>query len=707
MRSLLITALLACSQQAFATHILGGEMQYTYLGNDDYQVTLVLYRDCGPDNINGTALDFQAAIGVFNSSGSLVNTLHFTLPMEVDMPVVVVNPCLTFPPSICAKMGTYSGVVHLPSGMGSYTLSYQRCCRSPVVGNISNTPPQGMTITVQVPDPTVTGANNSPSFQNDPPTVLCLGQTFTLDQIAVDPDGDSLVYEMCAPLVGGDDLFNVIPDPPSAPPYAPVVWAAGFSTTNQLNSDPPAVFSTDNNGLLTVSPTTIGSFAVSLCVSEWRDGVLLNTLIRDFRFLVVNCGQPILSQFQEQQATCDGLHVEFHNESTGSTEYHWDFGVQNSFADTSSANDPGFDFPAAGSYTVTLVASPGLPCADTSTQVFTVHDPLVVAFTPPPPLCEDEMPVPLVAFGNFGPTATVHWNFGAGTSADTATASTSASFPLGGHAVWVSVEEFGCSAVFGDSVHVYPLPVAEFTVDSGGCVPYAPGFTNTSTAATPLQYLWHFGDGTTGTDSMAQHTYASPGTYSVALTVSTTSGCVANSILTLTDAVQVWPQPQAMAVADPLVTSVMFPDVTFIDQSVDATTWDWVLEGVHHDSASFTHHFLEAGWQTAWLTVTSGHGCMDTTSVRVFIGDHLFFAPSAFSPNGDGLNEVWTPSVVGARHYWLTIFDRWGHEVFSTEDPHQGWDGKDAMPGIYSWKAWLTEYGPSEREYNGSLVLIR
>lgn len=692
----------------WATHILGGEMSYAYLGNDDYQVTLVLYRDCGPDNVNNTALDFQAAIGVFNSAGMLVQTVHFTLPSEVNVPVVVTNPCLVAPPSICAKMGTYTGVIHLPSGAGSYTLTYQRCCRSPVVANISTNPPQGMTVTVQVPDPDVTGANNSPTFQYDTPTVLCLDQTFTLDQLAVDPDGDSLVYSMCAPLLGGDDVLNVIPDPPSAPPYSPVLWAAGFSTANQLNSDPPAVFSTTNDGLLTVHPTTIGSFAVSLCVSEYRNGVLLNTLIRDFRFLVVNCGQPILSDFLEQQATCDGLTVQFHNESTGSTDYLWNFGVQGTFSDTSTATEPEFTFPASGSYTVTLIASPGVPCADTSSHVFTVQDPLAVAFTPPPTLCPDDLPYPMVAFGNFGPDAEVAWHFGDGTSPDTLIAGTTVDFTsLGSHAVSVSVLENGCTASFADSVRVFPLPTAVFTADSMGCAPFQPIFTNGSEAWTPMSFLWQFGDGTYGTDSIPQKEYAVPGTYTVSLTTTTTEGCIASVTQTQPNVVEVWPQPRASAIALPQVTTVLDPEVQFIDNSIDATTWDFLLEGVHYDTPSFTHSFSEAGWQTAYLTVTSGNGCTDTTSVRVFIGGHLFFAPSAFSPNGDGMNEVWKPSVVGAREYQLDIFDRWGHDVFSTTDPSQGWDGKNATPGMYSYKAWLTEYGPLEREYNGSFVLIK
>ncbi|MBP9159811.1 MAG: PKD domain-containing protein, partial [Flavobacteriales bacterium] len=706
MRALAILFSFVFTLQGFATHILGGEMSYTYLGDDDYFVTLTLYRDCGPDNVNNTALDFQAAIGIFNSSGSLVNTVHFDLPGELNVPVVVINPCLAAPPSICAKMGIYSGTIHLPSGTGGYTLTYQRCCRSPVVTNITNTPAQGMTVTVQVPDPDITGANNSPAFQYDPPTVLCLDQTFVLDQLAVDPDGDSLAYSMCSPLQGGDDLFNAMPDPPLAPPYNPIVWAPGFSTSNQLNSTPPAVFA-NNDGFLTVHPTTIGSFAVSLCVSEFRNGVLLNTLVRDFRFLVVPCAQAIVSDFMEQQATCDGLQVQFHNESTGTSEYLWDFGVTGSTADTSSATDPNFTFPAPGSYTVTLITGASLACSDTSTHVFTVHDPVSVAFTPPPILCADDLPYPMVAFGNFGPSATVTWNFGDGISPFPDSANTTVDFPeMGSHAVSISVTEDGCTASFADSVRVFPLPTAEFTLDTtAGCIPFTPVFTNTSTAWTPMEYLWYFGDGTSSTDSIPEKTYGAPGIFDVSLTTTTSAGCIASVTQLQPGLVQIWPQPEASAIASPVVTTVLFPDVQFTDNSIDATTWDYFLEGIHYDTPNFMHTFTAAGWQTAYLTVTSGHGCFDTTSVRVFIGDHLFFAPSAFSPNGDDFNETWKPSVLGAREYQLDVFDRWGREVFSTTDPNAGWDGKNAMPGMYSYKAWLTEYGPLEKEYNGSFVL--
>ncbi|MCO5276039.1 MAG: PKD domain-containing protein [Flavobacteriales bacterium] len=709
MRSAWLSILfLCCTMPCWATHILGGEMYYTYLGNDNYQVTLRLYRDCGPDNTNNASLDLTAAIGIFNSAGVLINTVSFILPSETTMPVVVDNPCLTAPPSICTRQGIYTGTIHLPSGTGGYTLAYQRCCRSPALVNLLNNPSQqGMTCTVQIPDISISGPNSTPVFDDDPPMVLCLNQTMALEQLATDPDGDSLAYALCAPLQGGDNLFNIMPNPPAAPPYMPVVWAPGFSELNQLSSSPPMAFGS-SNGLLTLHPTSIGNFAVSICVKEYRNGVLISTVIRDFRFLVVACAQAITSAFAEQDDFCNGLHAQLQNQSTGADFYHWDFGVPGMAADTSNEVNPAFTFPADGSYSISLVANPGWPCADTSTHVWTVNEPLQVSFAAPPVLCTDQLPTTLTATGNFGPAANLHWDVGAGVAPDVQSPSITVGWStLGSHAVTIAAEENGCIAAFTDTVLIFPLPSALFTMDTSGCRPFSPAFNNLSAAWTPMQFLWQFGDGGTASDSIPQHAYTDPGVYDVSLTVSTDAGCIASDTLTLPGAVTAWPLPTAMATAVPPVTSVLVPDVAIESRSTDAEHVDFLVEGTHYDTSSFVYTFSDAGWYTVLLTVTSGLGCTDTTSVRVFIGDHLFFAPTAFSPDGDDLNEVWKPSVKGAREYRLDIFDRWGRTVFSTTDPAQGWNGKDAVPGVYAYKAWLTEYGPLEKEYNGSFVLIK
>jgi gliding motility-associated-like protein len=708
MRHTLFALFAMCALHGFATHIVGGEIYYTYLGNDDYQVTLKLYRDCGPGNTNNTALDAQAAIGVYNSTNGFYTTASFLLPAEVSVPLDLGNPCLTAPPTLCAKSGLYSGVIHLPSGTGGYTLAYQRCCRTPTILNLNNPGDQGLTCWVHVPDPNVSGANSSPAFDTYPPIALCLDQTMVIDQGATDADGDDLVYEVCAPFQGGDNAVPTPLPPLTAPPYSTVNYGAGYSASDQINSS-PAMSIDASTGLLTLHPTMIGSFAVGICVKEYRDGVLLSQVTRDFRFDVVNCISDIVSSIQDQDSFCEGLTAQMHNESTGGNFYHWDFGVPGSVSDTSNEEEPSYTYPAPGTYTVMLVANPGWPCGDTSYSTFHIYDPLHVEFDPPPVLCPDQLPVAVTALGNFSAGATVQWDFGTGSiSPNTNAANTTVSYStLGSHVIHVSVEENGCTASFEDSISVFPLPVPAFDADTNGCVPFQPQFTNTSTAWTPMSYLWTLGDGSTSTDSLPAHLYTVPGTYDITLAVTTDSGCVATESLTRNGLISVWPTPNAQATAVPTATTVLFPDVTITDHTPDAVAWDFFVDGEHDTLPQFTHTFSDAGWYTVFLTATTGFGCYDTTSLRVFIGDHLFFAPTAFSPNGDGRNDVWKPSVIGARLYHLDIFDRWGHDVFRTTDPEKGWDGNGFAPGIYSFKAWLTEYGPLEKEYNGSFLLIK
>ncbi len=222
-----------------------------------------------------------------------------------------------------------------------------------------------------------------------------------------------------------------------------------------------------------------------------------------------------------------------------------------------------------------------------------------------------------------------------------------------------------------------------------------------------MSYLWNFGDETIGTEEEPMHVYTAQGFYTVSLTVSTDSGCIATETLTRPDLIQVWPQPIARFAVNPPVTDLMHPTVEVNDVSVSAYHWDFEVEGTRFDTTSFTYTFPDAGWYEITLIAVSGLGCADTARTMVFVHDHFFFAPNAFSPDGDGFNEVWQPQVKGARKYRLDVFDRWGINVFSTTDPKDGWDGAKYPIGTYAFKAWISEWGSLEKEYNGSITLIR
>ena len=105
---------LACGS-ALATHIVGGEISYEDLGEGNYRVRLVVYRDCGPANQNGTGFDDQASVGIFNGNGALVNVLNIPLAFQnvSNVPVALENPCGTPSPfCVCGASGVRAGCFH-------------------------------------------------------------------------------------------------------------------------------------------------------------------------------------------------------------------------------------------------------------------------------------------------------------------------------------------------------------------------------------------------------------------------------------------------------------------------------------------------------------------------------------------------------------------------------------------------------------------
>ena len=119
--------LTAESQQVTATHIVGGEMIYTCLGNDQYEITLKVFRDCS--NPLNAAFDNPAYIFIFDNQGNLLQSLSIPFPGSTILPNPN-NPCLIVPPGICVEEADYVTTATLPPIVGGYTIVYERCCRN-------------------------------------------------------------------------------------------------------------------------------------------------------------------------------------------------------------------------------------------------------------------------------------------------------------------------------------------------------------------------------------------------------------------------------------------------------------------------------------------------------------------------------------------------------------------------------------------------
>ncbi|MGV3638719.1 MAG: PKD domain-containing protein, partial [Flavobacteriales bacterium] len=464
------------------------------------------------------------------------------------------------------------------------------------------------------------------------------------------------------------------------------------------------------SGELTVHPTVLGSYAAAVRVREFRNGVLLSATIRDLRFDVVACDAFVASVIAEQGPSdlCTGLTIQPENESINGESWHWDFGVLGTSSDTSDLAEPSWTYADTGTYAVTLVVNPGWPCADTSIAVFDVRHPLDPFFTRPPIACVGTS-LEFNAQGRFTPAASITWDLGdAATSGTPIGATVTAAYPAPGtRPVSFTVDEFGCSATFTDSATVHPRIVLDLLADTAGCVETAFNMSATAVAWTPVRYLWAVHDGITYPTADASHVYTVPGRYDIRLTVSTDSGCVDTRTVVLPDHVEVFPKPVAAFTVEPTEVSLLDPVVRITDFSSLGVAWEYSVAGEVIDDPTFTYTFDDAGVFKIVQTVTSGANCSASITRTVNVSDHLFFAPNAFTPDGDGLNDVFQPIVKGARLYELVILDRFGQEHFRTNDPKAGWDGDDLPQGTYAFQVSLSEYGPLNKRYVGHITLLR
>jgi len=539
---ILIVLGLLCTVPANAGHIIGGEIYYDYLGNNNYKFYVSMYKDCDPSG-NWADFDTQLPLVVY-TAGVQIRVVQIPFPGSVSVPITYGNPCVTPPPGLCILQAVYTTTINLPPNNNGYTISYQRCCRKPQISNIVSPGDVGFTLTCRVPPPTNgNNVNSSPRFIGYPPGLLCNNDDLVHDQSATDPDGDQLIYSLTNPFRGGSS-FNPAPTA-VAPPYIPVPWVGGFTPQEPLGPGANIAIN-PTTGILTASPNLTGLFVVGIRVQEVRNGVVINETLLDFLLQVFACQITLQANLptQEQLPTfvsyCDGLTVDFVNNSWGTSDYEWDFGVPGITTDVSTSVAPSYTYPAPGIYTVTLVANPsGAPCTDTAQMVVNVNNVLEIEWTSEDSVCFIDNSFDFASTIVGEQTADVVWDFGPNANPATSTLNNvnNVEFTTSGYIpVTVDVSFNVCENSFTDSIFIFAEPVSEMVIpDNVECDGFTVQFGNSSIES--YLYNWDFGDPTITTDvsnlEAPIYTYTTPGTYTVTLIAGSSPVCSDTSYTTI------------------------------------------------------------------------------------------------------------------------------------------------------------------------------
>jgi len=333
--------------------------------------------------------------------------------------------------------------------------------------------------------------------------------------------------------------------------------------------------------------------------------------------------------------------------------------------------------------------------------------------------------VSVTANGGFGGTYFYNWTDDQGNPIGTSNPQTVT--PTSGPTTYYVLITDNCQTpAHLDSVVVewYGVPQPTITPDViDGCFPVDVTFTGFANPSLVDQCYWDFGDGNVSTTcGNVFNSYTNPGSYDVSLTITSPDGCVGDT--TYSNLIDVYDYPNANFVINPSPIDVLNPTTNILNlSSGDVTSYNYIfmdstggiIGSSNLPNTEWTFPDANPTFFDVMLIVTNAHGCTDTISNKVHMdGVYNFYTPSAFTPNGDGVNDTFYPMGEGVEklEYDMMIFDRWGGLVFQTTDMNKAWDGTiqglPANGGVYVWKVFTKDqYTGEEFEHIGHVMMIK
>ncbi|MCS7073775.1 MAG: gliding motility-associated C-terminal domain-containing protein, partial [Bacteroidia bacterium] len=181
-------------------------------------------------------------------------------------------------------------------------------------------------------------------------------------------------------------------------------------------------------------------------------------------------------------------------------------------------------------------------------------------------------------------------------------------------------------------------------------------------------------------------------------------------------AIQVNPNPIADFIASPLTLNVT-ETVNFTDLSTGNNLQQWLWNfgnGATATTQNPVYSYPDSGTYTVILQVIDAKNCKDTTQKDRYIwvlDNQTIFIPTAFTPNGDGLNDVFEIVSLGIKDFHMTIWNRWGTKIWETHSLTPYWngkvDGEDVAEDAYVYRIEATTVKNIKVERTGTITVIR
>ena len=736
----------------------------------DYVVQLKLYRD-----MRGSNFTPQVRIRIHSADGTvLINETGAALSYRSGIPLSTTVSCADEPPGLNYETGVYSASISLDSSNTGYQISYSICCRVNAISNIATSPNLGATFVCSIPPNSLFEENSSPQSA-DTLKLICTDLPTNFRLPFFDPDGDSLDYSFCGaynqglnppypalaykPPYSGTNPLGGSPQITINPVTGLVTGVSGvegnyvvtfcvreyrngilLSTYRKefqfliqkctLQKLLPASFTECRSNTVTFThgnnpnlsyywdfgvesqsndtsrlrnpsftyPDT-GVYKVKMIVSRGDCADSAETQVRVYPVFKADFAPPAMR--------CSGQPLLLTDATTGThfppNAWRWlvDFPQTGAFKQAGTAKNQLYTFMSTGSNAnaaVKLIVSNEKGCTDSITKNF--------AITPGPDL--NAGPDILLCRGdsfalNVSSRGTTHqWTPGAGLSSTTIKSPVIKTTQSTQYIVTSKLND--CTNQDTVNVFVGPRPVVTARPDTTICFPssvalYASGGDS---------YMWTPGVGIAA-QAVAAPLASPPRTTKYVVAVKFDTGYCR---LPVFDTVVVTVIPKVVINAGPRTYYVAGDTMQL--RATGATFYQWTPAHLLSDPNVANPRVVLQQSQVFTIRGTTPEGCEGYGSLHVtwLAKEPDMYVPTAFTPNGDNLNETLKPVGLGVDFLeYFAVYNRLGQLLFFTKQVGHGWDGtfkgKKQPAGGYVWALGAVNYRGQVVVKKGAVTLIR
>ena len=466
-------------------------------------------------------------------------------------------------------------------------------------------------------------------------------------------------------------------------------WAWAIDNTSFITQNTTYVFPAPGSHIVTLSASSNGSNG---CLGTVTENIfVVNKPAAYFKYKTI-C-QSVATTFTDSSYTSDKTPV---------NQWWWSLGNSG----ISTQQNPSGTYAIAGNDTIKLVVHNTKGCtSDTLKQPIVINSKPVANFGYSTPVCTG-LPVQFSDSSKVAGDVVNKWSWVyAGAEFSTAQ-NTNNIFTQGLQTVkLVATSSAGCvSDPTPKTFFVSPSPNVAMNFKDA-CKNAPVDFTAVDNSATVTQWKWVFGDGASAFTQNAQHSYTANGTYKVKLFATTANGCYSDSLVKdiVIYSTNVFAGNDTIAAAGQPVQL----------NASGGLGYTWTPSAPLNNPAIANPVAILSATQTFTVKAFTPEGCesFDDVTVKIYNGPDIYL-PNAFTPNGDGVNDVFRGIPVGVKQFnYLRIFNRWGQLIFSTGDYNKGWDGtwqgQNQPGGVYIVLANAIDFKGNAISKRQNFVLIR